>query len=93
MTDFYALVSSFVAGMGISLFYLGGLWLTAHQVPRTDHPHLLMAISFVGRIGLTLVALYLVANSQWQRLLACFLGFFMLRAVLMRWQVRKIEVS
>jgi F1F0 ATPase subunit 2 len=93
MTDFYALVSSFAAGAGIGAFYLGSLWLTAHYIPRTEHPHLLMATSLVGRIGLTLVALYLVANGQWQRLLACFLGFFMLRAVLMHWQVRKMEVS
>jgi len=93
MTDFYALVSSFVVGMGISVFYLGGLWLTARQIPRSDNPHLLMVVSFVGRIGLTVLAFFLVANGQWQRLLACFLGFFLLRAVLMRWQVGKMEVS
>jgi F1F0 ATPase subunit 2 len=93
MADFYGLLVSFVAGMGISVFYLGSLWLTARQIPRTDHPHLLIAISFLARIGLTLLAFYLAANNQWQGLLACFLGFFTLRAVLMRWQVAKLEVS
>ena len=93
MTDFYALVAPFVAGMVISVFYLGSLWLTARQIPKTDHPHLLIAISFIGRVGITLLAFYLAANNHWQGLLACFLGFFTLRAALMRWQVAKMKVS
>ena len=93
VNDLYPLLAAFVAGVAIGMFYFGGLWLTMRQIPRASQPQLLMGVSFVGRVGLTFLAFYVVAGSHWQRLLACFLGFFLLRTVLMRWQVRKMEVS
>ena len=82
-----------MAGIAISTFYFGGLWLTMRQIPRASQPQLLMAASFLGRIGVALLAFYLVAGGHWQRLVACFLGFLLLRTVLMRWQAGKLEVS
>jgi F1F0 ATPase subunit 2 len=93
VNDLYPLLFAFVAGLAIGMLYLGGLWLTMRQIPRASQPQLLMGVSFLGRIGLTFIAFYLVAGSHWQRLLACFLGFFLLRTVLIRWQVRKLKVS
>jgi F1F0 ATPase subunit 2 len=89
--DLYTLLLAFVAGVAISMFYFGGLWLTMRQIPRTRQPQLLMVVSFLGRTGAILLGFYLVAGGRWQRLLACFLGFFLLRTILMRWQVGKLE--
>lgn len=82
------LVLQLTAGIGISIFYYGSLWMTIRTLSLVHHPKLFMLGSFIGRTILILSALYLtVANmdGRWERLLAWLLGFFLMRMYLIRY--------
>jgi F1F0 ATPase subunit 2 len=91
MNEALPLFPAFVAGIGISLFYFGGLWWTVRRIQRADQPRLLLATSFLVRTAITMVAFYLLAAGQWQRLLVGILGFFLMRTVLLYWQRSKLK--
>lgn len=82
MTSIIALI----IGLGLGLFYFGGLWLTVQQLPVTKHPYRLMLFSFLFRLGISMFILSLIVggNSQLYNvisLLACCLGFLMVRTI------------
>jgi F1F0 ATPase subunit 2 len=79
MNEIYIYLLAFGAGIGIGLFYFGGLWLTTRRLATTSRPGLLLIGSFVGRLGLSLPAFYLVAGGRWERLLVTIVGFFTVR--------------
>jgi F1F0 ATPase subunit 2 len=84
MNQIGILVLAFVAGLGLGLFYFGGLWLTVQRLPQARHPGLLTLVSLIVRLGLTLAVFYLVMAGRWERLLACLVGFLLVRLVLVR---------
>lgn len=84
MSDALWLVVALVAGVGLGLFYFGGLWLTIERLPQSKSPALFAMISFVGRTVLTLVGFYYVMGDSWQRLVACLVGVVVARVVLVR---------
>ena len=43
------LAVAFVAGLGIGIWYFGGLWFTVHCLPTTRHPVLFLLGSFLVR--------------------------------------------
>jgi F1F0 ATPase subunit 2 len=73
------------AGVGLGLFYFGGLWLTVRRLPTTRWPALLTLGSLLGRLAPTLVGFYLVMAGRWERLLACLVGFVLVRLVIVAW--------
>lgn len=84
MSEGLSLGLALAAGLGLGVFYFGGLWLTVKRLPSTRHAaQLLLASAFV-RMAITLAGFYLLAGGQWQRLLMCLLGFFSVRVVLVR---------
>ncbi|HSF29119.1 MAG TPA: ATP synthase subunit I [Candidatus Tectomicrobia bacterium] len=78
------IVVAFVAGLGLGLFYFGGLWLTVRELPTMRWPGLWLMASFVGRTVLSLVGFYLAMGGRWERLVACFLGFLLARTLVVR---------
>lgn len=82
-SEFLRVTLALLAGIGLGLFYFGGLWLTVQQLLTIRRPALLMLVSYVGRIGLTLVGFYIVAGSHWERLLACLLGFLITKGIIL----------
>jgi F1F0 ATPase subunit 2 len=78
------LLAAMVAGVGLGLFYFGGLWWTTQRLPVSHSPGLLVLVSFAGRTAITLCAFYFVMGGQWQRLVACLAGFILARVVLTR---------
>jgi F1F0 ATPase subunit 2 len=73
--------------MALGLFYFGGLWLTVRHLPSSRSPALLTLGSFLGRTAVTLTGFYLVMGGRWERLLACFVGFLLMRTILVaRWR-------
>jgi F1F0 ATPase subunit 2 len=82
MSPFIALVLAWAAGMGLGLFYFGGLWLTLRQLPTCRWPAPLLLGSYVGRTGVVLVGFYLVMGGRGERVLACLVGFIMARFLL-----------
>ena len=74
----------FMAGIGIGLFYFGGLWVTVRRLPTTRHPGLWTLGSFMGRTGLSLLGFYVAMGGRWERLLVCLFGFLLGRHFLVR---------
>jgi F1F0 ATPase subunit 2 len=78
------LLLAFVGGIAIGLFFYSGLWLTIQRLPQSSRPGMLAAGSLFLRLGLVMVAFYLVMGGHWQRLLACLMGFLLARVLLVR---------
>ncbi|MEB0140633.1 MULTISPECIES: ATP synthase subunit I [unclassified Undibacterium] len=77
-----------LAGAALGLFFYGGLWWTLqHGLQRADAGWCL-AGSFLLRTAVTLLGLYLIADGQWQRMLAGVLGFIVMRVVFSRYTLR-----
>jgi len=74
------LLISLMAGIGLGIFYFGGLWVTVRMLPGAQSPALLALASFFGRIVVVLSGFYLVMDGRWERLLTTVLGFFIVRA-------------
>ena len=82
MTSIIALI----IGLGLGLFYFGGLWLTVQQLPVTKHPYRLMLFSFLFRLGISMFILSLIIRGNTElynvsSLLACCLGFLIVRTI------------
>jgi F1F0 ATPase subunit 2 len=77
-----SLALAFLAGLGIGLWYFGGLWVTVHRLPTTRHPALLLLGSFMVRMITSVWGFYVVMQGSGARLIAAFLGFVAIRTVL-----------
>jgi len=75
-------VLAWVAGLGLGLFYFGGLWLTIRRLPTCRRPAPMLIGSYVGRTALVLVGFYFVMGDRWERIAACVLGFMVARQIL-----------
>lgn len=82
MSPVIPLVLAWVAGVGLGLFYFGGLWLTIRQLPTCRWPAPLLVGSFVGRMAVVLFGFYFVMDGRWERVLACLIGFVIARHLL-----------
>lgn len=92
MSSFVALLLAWAAGMGLGLFYFGGLWLTVRQLPTRRHPVPLFLGSFVARTTVVVAGFYFVMGGHWERMLACLAGFIMVRQLLVsRLRSERIE--
>ncbi|MAU96288.1 MAG: ATP synthase subunit I [Fulvimarina sp.] len=75
---------SVLAGMALGTMFFAGLWWTIRRAMVSPSPALLVLVSMVGRTGLVVAGFYLVAGSDWQRLLFCLAGFVVARLVITR---------
>lgn len=73
------LIAALAAGLVLGTIYLGILWLVLRRLHRARHPGLWILGSAACRIGLLLAAWYWVSGGRWQGLIACLLGFLVLR--------------
>jgi F1F0 ATPase subunit 2 len=81
------ILSTFVPGFILGIFYFGSLWITVRQIPTTAYPIRLLIGSWLGRMIVILFGFYLVMDGQWQRVLICLGGFITARILLTRfWQ-------
>jgi len=87
--ELFVLTGSWAAGMVLGLWFFGGLKITVERLPSVRRPELLAIGSFVVRTGATLFGFYTVMGGQWERLVACVVGFLLMRKLLVwRWQPR-----
>jgi len=82
MSPLLHLVWAGFAGIGLGLFYFGGLWLTIRALPTNRRPMLLIAGSYIGRTAVVLAGFYFVMGGRGERILACLVGFMLVRFVL-----------
>ncbi len=76
------LILSFVAGIGLGLFFFGGLWWTVQIMTQRDKPYAVFIASFIFRTAAVLAGFYLLLIWSWQYLLAAMVGFLVSRTVL-----------
>lgn len=79
------LIGPFLAGMALGAAYLAALWLTVRRLPRVQNPALWLIAGAALRLAILLPALLWIMDSQWQRLLACVLGFVLVRVAILAW--------
>lgn len=83
--DILQLALALGAGAILGALFFGGLWLTVQILPTTRWPVLVAFGSMMGRIGVAVLGFYLIMDGSWQRLLACLVGFILMRQALIRW--------
>ncbi len=81
MNETAVLGLSWAAGAALGGVFYGGLWWTVRRGLASARPGVWFFGSSIVRIVVALGGLYLVSGGQWQRLLACLLGFVVARAV------------
>lgn len=79
-----ALIIPFVLGGLIGWIYFTGLWRTVRKLPEAHSPYGLMIFSFAARMVFALGGFFILADGQWERMTAALLGFFIVRAILVR---------
>lgn len=79
MSETLMILSSGVAGIGLGVLFFGGLWWTVNRCVSAQRPGLLAFVSLILRMSVTLAGFHVVAGAQWQRLLACLVGFVVAR--------------
>lgn len=82
MREGFLLGLAFGIGLGVGLFYFGGLWLTVRRLASSRRPELLMLFSLAFRLIVCLAAFYLVMAGAWERLVVCLVSFFLMRTLL-----------
>jgi F1F0 ATPase subunit 2 len=73
-----------VAGIGLGLFYYGGLWLTVRGLGAWQHPGVVFLTSFVVRTLVVVGALTLMTRVQWWLVLVALAGMLVARVALTR---------
>jgi F1F0 ATPase subunit 2 len=84
MNETLTLVLACVAGGLIGAMFFGGLWWTVQKGLSSPRPARLFLGSLLLRTSIALAGVYVVARGDWQRLLACLVGFVVARFIVMR---------
>ncbi len=84
MNETLTLVLAWVAGAGLGAIFFGGLWWTVCRGASSPRPARWFFASALLRMSVTLGGFYLVGGGQWERLLACLVGFVMARLIATR---------
>ncbi|MBA7579862.1 ATP synthase subunit I [Candidatus Atribacteria bacterium 1244-E10-H5-B2] len=74
-----------LVGLGLGLFYFGGLWLTIKNMNQARSPIVLTLGSFILRTGAVfLVLIYVARQGDWENILILLAGFIVSRIFLSR---------
>ena len=94
MNDPLTLILACAAGVALGTIFFGGLWWTIRKGVTSPRPAIFFLTSVVLRMAIALVGFYFVSGGQWQRLLACLIGFVAARlAVTWLTREKKMEES
>jgi len=93
MNEFSGRVLALVAGLSLGAIFFDGLWWTVRKGVLSKHPALWFLGSMLVRMSLVLVGFYFVGRGNWQRLVACLLGFIIARFIVVRLTRTPVEHS
>jgi F1F0 ATPase subunit 2 len=71
-------------GMVLGGIFFGGLWLTIRYTLSSTALGLWLVGSFILRMAIAVAGFYVVFAGDWQRLIACLLGFVLARFIVAR---------
>ncbi|MFT5643046.1 MAG: F1F0 ATPase subunit 2 [Janthinobacterium sp.] len=92
MNDSLILGLAWLAGGVLGAIFFGGLWWTVRRAIASARSALWLSVSLLLRMSIALAGFYFASAGQWQRLLACLLGFIMARA-LVTWLTRSTDAQ
>ena len=78
------LISAFLAGIVLGVFFFGGLWWTLQKLISSRRAALWVSASMLFRTSVTLLGFYFVGHGSWKRMLTCLFGFLIARFVIFR---------
>ena len=84
MNETVTLMLAWVAGVGLGAIFFGGLWWTVRKGVSSPRPALWFLGSLLLRMCIVLTGFYFVGRGNWERLVACLLGFVIARLVVTR---------
>jgi F1F0 ATPase subunit 2 len=84
MNNFIIPAVALVAGLVLGTIFFGGLWWTVRKGVSSKHPALWFLSSMLVRMSIVLLGFYFVGRDDWQRLVACLVGFIIARFIVMR---------
>lgn len=84
MMNLVPLGLSFGIGIGLGWAYFLTLWKTLQRLSSTQQPALMMWGSLTLRLVAVLTVFYAMIVNGWQYFLLCFLGFLIMRTLLIR---------
>jgi len=88
-----ALVFSSAAGSLLGLLFFGGLWWTLRRAFASPRPALWVGGSLLLRMACVVAGFVVVSAGDWRRLLACLLGFWAARVLVVRFTARPAAQS
>ncbi len=84
MNEILALALAGMAGFALGAVFFGGLWWTVQRAVSSRRPALLFLGSVLLRMSIALAGFYAVGHADWRRLLACLVGFVVVRLIAVR---------
>jgi F1F0 ATPase subunit 2 len=84
MNDLLTLAPAGVAGLALGAVFFGGLWWTVRKGVASRHAAAWFLGSLMVRSGIVLAGFYVAAGDDWERLMACLLGFTLARFLVTR---------
>lgn len=79
MSELLHLAPPCAGGLLLGAMFFGGLWWTLRRGLASERPALWFFGSLLLRTSVALGGFYLVSGGDWERLLACILGFVIAR--------------
>jgi F1F0 ATPase subunit 2 len=73
---------SFTFGIGLGVFFFGGLWLTMSRLAGSKAPILLTLGSFLFRSAICILGFYLLVETGFEALAFALAGFILTKMVL-----------
>lgn len=84
MKEALGLLSPWLGGVGLGVFFFGGLWWTVRRGIRSGHAAVWFTGSLLLRTVVALAGMYWCAAGRWEKLLACVFGFIVARVLVTR---------
>jgi F1F0 ATPase subunit 2 len=82
MNETLTLVLAGVAGGTLGTVFFGGLWWTVRKGVLSRRPAVWFLGSLVLRMSVALGGFYFIGRENWERLVACLLGFIIARFII-----------
>jgi len=84
LPDWLPLVLAGIAGGVLGAIFFGGLWWTVRRGVASQRAAFWFLGSWLLRTAIVLGGFYLISDGHWDRLLAGFFGFVLVRSILIR---------
>lgn len=91
MNETLTILLAIAAGIVLGVIFFGGLWWTVRKGMASPRPAVLFLGSMIVRMSVVMLGFYFVGQGEWQRLVACLVGFIIARIALTRWTRAPVE--